>query len=59
MGDPKGTAALLDIAALLTPTAHPDWRNERWIPRTTQWLLNIPLLGPQAAGLNTLGSNPA
>src|SRR5258707_178713 len=36
-----------------------DWRTEMWITQTTKGLLNIPLLGPQAAGLdNIVGLNP-
>jgi CO/xanthine dehydrogenase Mo-binding subunit len=35
-----------------------DWRTDMWIPRTTRGMLNIPLLGPEAAGLdNIVGLN--
>jgi len=58
--DPKGPPQLLDIAgAVDTDGRILDWRTEMWIPQTTKGLLNIPLLGPQAAGLdNVVGLNP-
>jgi CO/xanthine dehydrogenase Mo-binding subunit len=36
-----------------------DWRTELWIPKTTRGLPNIPLLAPEAAGLDHVtGVNP-
>jgi nicotinate dehydrogenase subunit B len=29
-----------------------DWRTEMWLPQATRGLPNIPLLGPEAAGLD-------
>jgi len=58
--DPKGPPQLLDIAGAVDAEGRIlDWRTEMWIPQTTKGLLNIPLLGPQAAGLdNIVGLNP-
>src|SRR5260370_21046961 len=58
--DPKGQPQLLDIAGAVDADGRIlDWRTEMWIPQTTKGLLNIPLLGPQAAGLdNIVGLNP-
>jgi nicotinate dehydrogenase subunit B len=58
--DPKGPPQLLDIAGAVDADGRIlDWRTEMWIPQTTKGLLNIPLLGPQAAGLdNIVGLNP-
>jgi nicotinate dehydrogenase subunit B len=58
--DPKGPPQLLDIAGSVDADGHIlDWRTEMWIPQTTKGLLNIPLLGPQAAGLDHIvGLNP-
>src|SRR6266852_5945026 len=51
--DPKGPPQLLDIAGAVDADGRIlDWRTEMWIPQTTKGLLNIPLLGPQAAGLD-------
>jgi CO/xanthine dehydrogenase Mo-binding subunit len=57
--DPKGPPQLLDISGAVDPDGRIlDWRTEMWIPQTTKGLLNIPLLGPQAAGLdNIVGLN--
>jgi CO/xanthine dehydrogenase Mo-binding subunit len=57
--DPKGPAQLLDIAGVVGADGRIlDWRTEMWIPRTTRGMLNIPLLGPEAAGLdNIVGLN--
>jgi CO/xanthine dehydrogenase Mo-binding subunit len=57
--DPKGPAQLLDIAGAVDADGRIlDWRTEMWIPRTTRGMLNIPLLGPEAAGLdNIVGLN--
>jgi nicotinate dehydrogenase subunit B len=58
--DPKGPPQLLDIAAAVDADGRIlDWRTEMWLPQTTKGLLNIPLLGPQAAGLDDIvGLNP-
>ena len=57
--DPKGPPQLLDIKAVIGADARIlEWRTDMWIPQTTRGLLNIPLLGPQAAGLdNIVGLN--
>ena len=57
--DPKGPPQLLDISGTVDADGRIlDWRTEMWIPQTTKGLLNIPLLGPQAAGLdNIVGLN--
>jgi nicotinate dehydrogenase subunit B len=57
--DPKGPPQLLDITGTVDADGRIlDWRTEMWIPQTTKGLLNIPLLGPQAAGLdNIVGLN--
>jgi CO/xanthine dehydrogenase Mo-binding subunit len=58
--DPKGPAQLLDISGVVAADGRIlDWRTEMWLPQTTRGLPNIPLLGPQAAGLdNVVGLNP-
>ncbi|MBR0714214.1 molybdopterin cofactor-binding domain-containing protein [Bradyrhizobium liaoningense] len=57
--DPKGPPQLLDLSGSVDAEGRIlDWRTEMWIPQTTKGLLNIPLLGPQAAGLdNVVGLN--
>lgn len=57
--DPKGPPQLLDITGVVGADGRIiDWRTDMWIPQTTRGLLNIPLLGPQAAGLdNIVGLN--
>jgi CO/xanthine dehydrogenase Mo-binding subunit len=57
--DPKGPPQLLDIMGVVGADGQIlDWRTDMWIPQTTRGLLNIPLLGPQAAGLdNIVGLN--
>jgi nicotinate dehydrogenase subunit B len=57
--DPKGPPQLLDLSGAIDADGRIlDWRTEMWIPQTTKGLLNIPLLGPQAAGLdNIVGLN--
>jgi nicotinate dehydrogenase subunit B len=57
--DPKGPPQLLDLSGAIDADGRiPDWRTEMWIPQTTKGMLNIPLLGPQAAGLdNIVGLN--
>ena len=58
--DPKGPPQLLDVTGAVDADGRIlDWRTEMWIPQSTKGLLNIPLLGPQAAGLdNIVGLNP-
>jgi nicotinate dehydrogenase subunit B len=57
--DPKGPPQLLDLTGVVGAGGQIlDWRTDMWIPQTTRGLLNIPLLGPQAAGLdNIVGLN--
>ena len=57
--DPKGPPQLIDIAGTIGADGRIiDWRTEMWIPQTTKGLPNIPLLGPEAAGLdNIVGLN--
>ncbi len=51
--DPKGPPQLLDISGAIGSDGRIlDWRTEMWIPRTTRGLPNIPLLAPEAAGLD-------
>jgi CO/xanthine dehydrogenase Mo-binding subunit len=58
--DPKGPAQLLDVTGAIDASGNIlDWRAEMWIPQTTKGMPNIPLLGPEAAGLdNVRGLNP-
>jgi nicotinate dehydrogenase subunit B len=58
--DPKGPPQLLDVTGAVDADGRIlDWRTEMWIPQSTKGLLNIPLLGPQAAGLdNIVGLSP-
>jgi CO/xanthine dehydrogenase Mo-binding subunit len=57
--DPKGPPQLIDIAGTVGSDGRIlDWRTEMWIPQTTKGMPNIPLLGPEAAGLdNIVGLN--
>jgi CO/xanthine dehydrogenase Mo-binding subunit len=57
--DPTGPPQLLDLTGVIGAGGQIlDWRTDMWIPQTTRGLLNIPLLGPQAAGLdNIVGLN--
>ena len=51
--DPKGPPQLLDISATVSADGRIlDWRTEMWLPKTTKGLPNIPLLAPEAAGLD-------
>jgi nicotinate dehydrogenase subunit B len=51
--DPKGPPQLLDLSGSVGPDGKIlDWRTEMWIPRTTKGMPNIPLLAPDAAGLD-------
>src|SRR5438552_7601872 len=50
--DPKGPPQLLDISGAVAGNRILDWRVEMWLPQATRGLPNIPLLGPEAAGLD-------
>ncbi len=58
--DPKGPPQLLDISATISADGRIlDWRTDMWIPRTTKGMPNIPLLAPEAAGIDHIsGLNP-
>jgi nicotinate dehydrogenase subunit B len=58
--DPKGPPQLIAISGVVTSDGRIlDWRTELWIPKTTRGLPNIPLLAPEAAGLDHVtGVNP-
>ena len=50
--DPKGPPQLIGISGAVSADGRIlDWRTELWIPKTTRGLPNIPLLAPEAAGL--------
>ena len=50
--DPKGPPQLIGISGAVSADGRIlDWRTEMWIPKTTRGLPNIPLLAPEAAGL--------
>jgi len=50
--DPKGPPQLLDMRAGLSAAGEiVAWETEMWIPVATKDLPNIPLIGPEAAGL--------
>jgi nicotinate dehydrogenase subunit B len=50
--DPKGPPQLLALEAALDADARiAAWRSELWLPMATANLPNMPLLGPQAAGI--------
>ena len=51
--DPKGPPQLLDLRAGLSANGEiVAWETEMWIPTATKGLPNIPLIGPEAAGLD-------
>jgi CO/xanthine dehydrogenase Mo-binding subunit len=51
--DPKGPPQLIAISGAVSADGRIlDWRTEMWIPKTTRGLPNIPLLAPEAAGLD-------
>src|SRR5262252_10594267 len=58
--DPKGPPQLITISGSVAPDGRIlDWKTELWIPKTTRGLPNIPLLAPEAAGLDHVpGLNP-
>jgi nicotinate dehydrogenase subunit B len=50
--DPKGPPQLLDLAATVDNDGRiVDWRTDTYIPQATRGLPNIPLLGPEHAGM--------
>jgi CO/xanthine dehydrogenase Mo-binding subunit len=50
--DPKGPPQLISVSGAVSADGRIlDWRTEMWIPKTTRGLPNIPLLAPEAAGL--------
>ncbi len=50
--DPKGPPQLLSLEGALGPDGRiAGWRTEMWLPKATAGLPNIPLLGPEAAGI--------
>jgi CO/xanthine dehydrogenase Mo-binding subunit len=51
--DPKGPPQLLDMSGVVDPSGRIlTWRTEMWLPQTTRGLPDIPLLAPEAAGLD-------
>lgn len=53
--DPKGPAQLIDVTGAIDASGNLlDWLAEMWIPQTTKGLPNIPLLGPNEAGLDNV-----
>ena len=58
--DTKGPPQLIGISGSVAPDGRIlDWRTELWIPKTTRGMPNIPLLAPEAAGLDHVpGHNP-
>ena len=51
--DPKGPPQLIGISGAVSADGRIlDWRTELWIPKTTRGLPSIPLLAPEAAGLD-------
>jgi nicotinate dehydrogenase subunit B len=50
--DPKGPPQLLTMRGALDEKGHLDvWETDMWLPKATASLPNIPLLGPEAAGI--------
>jgi len=58
--DPKGPPQLIDIAGAVGADGRIlHWRTDLWLPETTKGMPNIPLLAPEAAGLDDVrGNNP-
>jgi CO/xanthine dehydrogenase Mo-binding subunit len=51
--DPKGPPQLIDVAATCDRDGRIiDWRTDTYIPQATRGLPNIPMVGPEHAGLN-------
>ncbi len=58
--DPKGPPQLIDVSGAVSADGRIlDWKTEMWIPETTRGMPNIPLLGPEAAGLDSVRGNNA
>lgn len=57
--DPKGPPQLLEISGTVGADGRIlDWKTDMWIAQSTNGLLNIPLIGPDSAGLdNIVGLN--
>ena len=50
--DPKGPPQLIDVSGVVGSDGRIlDWRTEMWLPKATEGLPSIPLLGPDAAGM--------
>jgi CO/xanthine dehydrogenase Mo-binding subunit len=58
--DPKGPPQLIDITGTVGADGRiMQWRTDLWLPETTRGMPNIPLLAPEAAGLDHVqGTNP-
>jgi len=58
--DPKGPPQLLDMSGAVDASGNIlNWRADMWIPQTTKGMPDIPLLAPEAAGLDDVrGLNP-
>ena len=55
--DPKGPPQLLDLEGALDADGKiTAWRTQMWLPKATDRLPNMPLLGPAAAGLAVPGA---
>jgi CO/xanthine dehydrogenase Mo-binding subunit len=51
--DPKGPPQLLDLAATVGRDGRiVDWRTDTYIPQATRGLPNVPLVGPEHAGMD-------
>jgi len=51
--DPKGPPQLIAVEAALGGHGKiAAWRTQMWIPKATAGLPNVPLLGPQEAGIS-------
>ncbi len=51
--DPKGPPQLLSLTASLDDQGNIGaWKTEMWLPKATANLPNVPLIGPQAAGIS-------
>jgi nicotinate dehydrogenase subunit B len=58
--DPKGPPQLIDVSGAVSADGRIlDWKTEMWIPETTRGMPNIPLLAPEAAGLDNVRGNNA
>jgi nicotinate dehydrogenase subunit B len=53
--DPKGPPQLIDISGAVSTDGNIlDWKTEMWMPQATRGMPNIPLLAPEAAGLDNV-----